>query len=133
MRIEKRSSAGASDRNVEWAEIDPAREESPMNPRPSRRTPWTLLASATAFFALLQFAPATVGTANAQLIDTESGTNLWVNSFAYETSSLIDLQDKLMGRIATSLNDEVIKSGVRHEVGTLAADHNRSEEHTSEL
>src|SRR6185437_2469185 len=48
---------------------------------------------------------------NAQLIDTESGTNLWANSFAYETSSLVDLQDKLMGRIATSLNDEVIKSG----------------------
>jgi adenylate cyclase len=65
---------------------------------------------------------------NAQLIDTESGTNLWANSFAYETSSLIDLQDKLMGRIATSLNDEVIKSGVRHEVGTLAADHNPLDE-----
>jgi TolB-like protein/Tfp pilus assembly protein PilF len=65
---------------------------------------------------------------NAQLIDTESGTNLWANSFAYETSSLLDLQDKLMGRIATSLNDEVIKSGVRHEVGTLAADHNPLDE-----
>jgi class 3 adenylate cyclase/TolB-like protein/tetratricopeptide (TPR) repeat protein len=65
---------------------------------------------------------------NAQLIDTESGTNLWANSFAYETSSLIDLQDKLMGRIATSLNDEVIKSGVRHEVGTLVADHNPLDE-----
>ncbi len=47
---------------------------------------------------------------NAQLIDTESGTNLWANSFAYETSSLLDLQDNLMGRIATSLNDEVIRS-----------------------
>jgi tetratricopeptide (TPR) repeat protein len=33
-----------------------------------------------------------------------------------------------MGRIATSLNDEVIKSGVRHEVGTLAADHNPLDE-----
>jgi len=65
---------------------------------------------------------------NAQLIDTESGTNLWANSFAYETSSLFDLQDKLMGRIATSLNDEVIKTGVRHEVGTLAADHNPLDE-----
>src|SRR6185437_15272264 len=65
---------------------------------------------------------------NAQLIDTESGTNVWANSFAYETSSLLDLQDKLMGRIATSLNDEVIKTGVRHEVGTLAADHNPLDE-----
>jgi adenylate cyclase len=65
---------------------------------------------------------------NAQLIDTESGTNLWANSFAYETSSLVDLQDKLMGRIATSLNDEVIKSGEQHEVGTLAADHNPLDE-----
>ena len=33
-----------------------------------------------------------------------------------------------MGRIATSLNDEVIKSGVRHEVGTFAADHNPLDE-----
>lgn len=65
---------------------------------------------------------------NAQLIDTESGTNLWANSFAYETGSLLDLQDKLMSRIATSLNDEVIRTGVRHEVGTLAADHNPLDE-----
>lgn len=65
---------------------------------------------------------------NAQLIDTESGTNLWANSFAYETSSLIDLQDKLMDRIATSLNDEVVKSGEQHEVGSLAADHNPLDE-----
>jgi adenylate cyclase len=65
---------------------------------------------------------------NAQLIDTESGTSLWANSFAYETSSLLDLQDNLMGRIATSLNDEVLKTGVRHEVGTLAADHNPLDE-----
>jgi adenylate cyclase len=65
---------------------------------------------------------------NAQLIDTESGINLWANSFAYETSSLLDLQDNLMGRIATSLNDEVTKAGVRHEVGTLAADHNPLDE-----
>jgi adenylate cyclase len=65
---------------------------------------------------------------NAQLIDTESGTSLWANSFAYETSSLLDLQDSLMGRIATSLNDEVIRAGVRHEVGTLAADHNPLDE-----
>jgi len=65
---------------------------------------------------------------NAQLIDTESGTNLWANSFAYETSSLLDLQDNLMGRIATSLNDEVIRAGARHEVGTLAADHNPLDE-----
>jgi adenylate cyclase len=32
------------------------------------------------------------------------------------------------GRIATSLNDEVIRAGVRHEVGTLAADHNPLDE-----
>ena len=65
---------------------------------------------------------------NAQLIDTESGTNLWANSFAYETRSLLDLQDNLMSRIATSLNDEVTRAGVRHEVGTLAADHNPLDE-----
>jgi adenylate cyclase len=65
---------------------------------------------------------------NAQLIDTESGTNLWANSFAYETSSLLELQDNLMGRIATSLNDEVTRAGARREVGTLAADHNPLDE-----
>src|SRR5215471_4152976 len=65
---------------------------------------------------------------NAQLIATESGTNLWANSFAYETGSLVDLQDNLMGRIASSLNDEVTRAGARHEVGTLAADHNPLDE-----
>jgi adenylate cyclase len=65
---------------------------------------------------------------NAQLIDTESGTNLWANSFAYETSSLLDLQDNMMGRIAISLNDEVTRAGARREVGTLAADHNPLDE-----
>jgi len=65
---------------------------------------------------------------NAKLIDTESGTNLWANSFAYETSSLLDLQDNLMGRIAVSLNDEVTRAGERREVGTLAADHNPLDE-----
>ena len=65
---------------------------------------------------------------NAQLIDTESGTNLWANSFAYETSSLLDLQENLLDRMASSLNDQVIKASVRHEVGTLAGDHNPLDE-----
>lgn len=65
---------------------------------------------------------------NAQLIDTESGTNLWANSYAYESSSLLDLQDNLMGRIANSLNDEVTQASARREVGTLAADHNPLDE-----
>ncbi|WP_298252183.1 adenylate/guanylate cyclase domain-containing protein [Bradyrhizobium sp.] len=65
---------------------------------------------------------------SAQLIDIESGTNLWANSFDYETSSLLDLQDELMGRIANSLNDQVTRAGARGEVGTLAADHNPLDE-----
>jgi len=65
---------------------------------------------------------------NAQLIDTESGTSLWAERFAHETTSLLDLQDAVTGRIARSLNDEVIKAGVRHEVGTLAADGNPVDE-----
>jgi class 3 adenylate cyclase/TolB-like protein/Flp pilus assembly protein TadD len=65
---------------------------------------------------------------NAKLIDTASGANLWANSFAYETSSLLDLQDNLLGRIAASLNDEVTTAGSRHEIGTLAADHNPLDE-----
>ena len=51
---------------------------------------------------------------NAQLVDTESGTNLWANSFSYETSSLTDLQDNLMGKIAISLNDEVTRASAPH-------------------
>jgi adenylate cyclase len=65
---------------------------------------------------------------NAQLIDTESGTNLWADSFADQTSSLIGLQDDLMGRIAASLNDEVETAGKRHEIGTFAADGNPLDE-----
>ncbi len=65
---------------------------------------------------------------NARLIDTDNGANLWDNSFAYETSSLADLQDNMLGRIATSLNDEVTVPSLRHEIGTLAADHNPLDE-----
>jgi class 3 adenylate cyclase/TolB-like protein/Flp pilus assembly protein TadD len=64
----------------------------------------------------------------AQLIDTESGNNLWTNTFAYETSSLLDLQDNLLFRIAAALNDEVTRAGIRQELGTLAADHNPLDE-----
>ena len=63
---------------------------------------------------------------SAQLTDTESGINLWADS--YESASLLDLQDNLLGQIAISLNDEVKKVGLRHEVGTLAADHNPLDE-----
>jgi adenylate cyclase len=65
---------------------------------------------------------------NAQLIDTESGTNLWANSCAYETSSLTDLQDDIMAQIAGSLHYEVTQASVRHEVGTLAANRNPLDE-----
>jgi class 3 adenylate cyclase/TolB-like protein len=65
---------------------------------------------------------------NAQLIDTESGTSLWANSYTYETSSLTDLQDNLMGRIASSLRYEVTQASVPHEIGTLAADYNPLDE-----
>jgi len=65
---------------------------------------------------------------SARLIDTANGANLWDNSFAYETSSLTDLQDNMLGRIATSLSDDVTVPSMRHEVGTLAADHNPLDE-----
>jgi adenylate cyclase len=64
---------------------------------------------------------------NAQLIDTESGTNLWASRFEHETGSLLDLQDSVLERIATSLNDEMAPSA-RHEVGTLAGDGNPLDE-----
>src|ERR1700726_3999827 len=65
---------------------------------------------------------------NAQLIDTESGTNIWADTYRYETSSLIDLQDDIVNRIAGSLHYEVTQASVRHEVGTLAGDHNPLDE-----
>jgi len=61
---------------------------------------------------------------NAQLVDVENGTNIWSDRFRHETSSLLDLQEAMTGRIANSLNDEVAKASSRHEVGTLAADGN---------
>jgi adenylate cyclase len=64
---------------------------------------------------------------SAQLTDTESGTNLWANRYEHESSSLLDLQDSVLERIAASLNDEMVQ-GVRHEVGTLAADGNPLDE-----
>jgi adenylate cyclase len=64
---------------------------------------------------------------SAQLTDTESGTNLWANRFEHESSSLLDLQDNVLERIAASLNDEMVQ-GARHEVGTLAADGNPLDE-----
>ena len=36
---------------------------------------------------------------NAQLIDTESGTNLWADRFTHETTSLIDLQNRLLAAL----------------------------------
>jgi adenylate cyclase len=65
---------------------------------------------------------------NAQLIDTRDGTNLWANRFQRQTSSLLDLQDAVTDRIAKSLNDQVTRVGVRHEVGTFAADGNPLDE-----
>lgn len=61
---------------------------------------------------------------NAQLIDTETGTNLWGGRFSHDTSSLLDLEDAVTYRLAGSLNVEVAKAGRRHEVGTLAGDGN---------
>jgi class 3 adenylate cyclase/TolB-like protein/tetratricopeptide (TPR) repeat protein len=65
---------------------------------------------------------------NAQLIDTESGANLWADRFEYSTTSLLDLQDAVIVRIASSLHDEVIRQAAPHEVGTFAADGNPLDE-----
>lgn len=66
---------------------------------------------------------------NAQLIDTETGTNLWADRFTHETSSLLDLQDAVIGRIARSLNDQFVKNvEAQREVGSFAADGNPLDE-----
>ncbi|WP_434868088.1 adenylate/guanylate cyclase domain-containing protein [Bradyrhizobium sp. HKCCYLRH3095] len=70
----------------------------------------------------------TIVQVNARLIDTANATSLSVNSFAYEGSSLVDLQDRMLGQLATAMNDQVIRVGYRHEVGMLTADHNPLDE-----
>src|SRR5262249_15230473 len=47
---------------------------------------------------------------NTQLVDTQTGTNLWADRFIYETTSLSDLQDAVITRIAGTLHDEVIRA-----------------------
>ena len=61
---------------------------------------------------------------NAQLIDTETGTNLWGDRFSHQTSSLLDLDDEVTRRLAIMFNDKLVRAGSRHEAGTLAADGN---------
>jgi TolB-like protein/class 3 adenylate cyclase len=65
---------------------------------------------------------------NAQLVDTQSGAQLWANRFNHEGTSLLALQEAITGRIAATLNVQLAQVQRRHEIGTLAADGNPLDE-----
>jgi adenylate cyclase len=53
---------------------------------------------------------------NAQLIDTVSGAHIWADRFEGEVSDLLDLQEAVTGRIASSLDIQLVKTEGRRAV-----------------
>ena len=49
---------------------------------------------------------------NAQLIDTDTGANLWADRFDHDVCDLFTLQDEITSRIAFALNLELIAAEV---------------------
>ena len=47
---------------------------------------------------------------NAQLIDAESGAHLWADRFEEDVADLFKLQDQVVGRLANSLGNELVKA-----------------------
>jgi adenylate cyclase len=62
--------------------------------------------------------------ANAELIDTGSATNIWVDRFDTEITSLIELYDAVTGRIAASLNLQLVRAENRRAIAERATDPN---------
>jgi len=67
---------------------------------------------------------------NAQLIDTTTGAHVWADRFSRDSTTLPDLEEAVTDRIASSLDLQLTKEEIRHEVGTgsLAADGNPLDE-----
>jgi adenylate cyclase len=47
---------------------------------------------------------------NVQLIDTQSGAHVWADRFVHEVTNFVELEKAITGRIATSLNLQLIKA-----------------------
>jgi TolB-like protein/Tfp pilus assembly protein PilF len=60
--------------------------------------------------------------ANAQLVDTRSATHLWADRFDNELTDLLELQEAVTGRIAASLNIQLIRAENRRAIAERAAD-----------
>jgi TolB-like protein/Tfp pilus assembly protein PilF len=76
---------------------------------------------------LLEGSVGKVGTlvqANAELIDTSSAANIWADRFNTEVTNLLDLYDAVTGRIATSLNLQLVRAEYRRAVAERATDPN---------
>jgi class 3 adenylate cyclase/TolB-like protein/cytochrome c-type biogenesis protein CcmH/NrfG len=59
---------------------------------------------------------------NAQLVDTGNAAHLWADRFDTEIADLSDLQDAITGRIASSLNIEILKAENRRAIAERPAD-----------
>ncbi|MET4279382.1 MULTISPECIES: hypothetical protein [unclassified Bradyrhizobium] len=51
--------------------------------------------------------------ANAQLVDSESGSHLWAERFDKPVADLFDMQDEIVARLASELNAELIAAEAR--------------------
>ncbi len=47
---------------------------------------------------------------NVQLIDTQSGAHIWADRFVHEVTDFVELEKAITGRIATSLNIQLIRA-----------------------
>jgi TolB-like protein/Tfp pilus assembly protein PilF len=60
--------------------------------------------------------------ANAELIDASSAAAIWADRFNTEVTNLLDLYDAVTGRIATSLNLQLVRAEYRRVVAKQAID-----------
>src|SRR5208282_6321311 len=60
--------------------------------------------------------------ANAELIDTGSAANIWADRFDTDVTSLLELYDAVTGRIAASLNLQLVRAEYRRAVAERATD-----------
>ena len=65
--------------------------------------------------------------ANAELIDTSSAAAIWADRFDTEVTSLFELHDAVTGRIAASLNLQLVRAESRRAIAERATDPNAAD------
>src|SRR6202022_2968666 len=60
--------------------------------------------------------------ANAELIDTSSAAAIWADRFSTDFTNLLELYDAVTGRIAASLNLQLVRAEYRRAVAERATD-----------